>query len=94
MDPANLIHMANRIGEFFAAQPDRTEALDGIATHLQKFWAPRMRRQIFALIDAGEASALRPLVREALDRKRTSLEPGDAAGAPREPRALRSDRTG
>ena len=94
MDPANLIHMANRIGEFFAAQPDRTEALDGIATHLQKFWAPRMRRQLFALIDAGQASALQPLVREALDRKRTNLAPDAAASKPRGPRALSSDRTG
>jgi formate dehydrogenase subunit delta len=94
MDPANLIHMANRIGEFFAAQPDRAEALDGIATHLQKFWAPRMRRQLFALIDAGEASVLMPLVREALERKRASLAPGASAAPSREPRALSSDRTG
>jgi formate dehydrogenase subunit delta len=75
MDPANLIHMANRIGEFFAAQPDRVEALEGVATHLQKFWAPRMRRQLFDLIDAGKAEALLPLVREAVDRRREKLEP-------------------
>lgn len=79
MDSANLIHMANRIGEFFAAQPERAEALEGVATHLQKFWAPRMRRQLFALIDAGEAEALLPFVREAVERGRARLEP--AAGA-------------
>jgi formate dehydrogenase subunit delta len=79
MDPANLIHMANRIGEFFAAQPDRVEALEGVATHLQKFWAPRMRRQLFDLIDAGKAEALLPFVREAVDRRREKLEPAALA---------------
>lgn len=75
MDPANLIHMANRIGEFFAAFPDPTEARDGVATHLAKFWAPRMRRQLLALLDAGEAGALSSLVREALLTHRAKLEP-------------------
>ena len=31
MDADNLIRMANRIGEFFEAMPDRDEALNGIA---------------------------------------------------------------
>lgn len=75
MDPANLVEMANRIGEFFAAMPDREEALDGIATHVRKFWAPRMRRQLFEQIDRGEAAALVPLVRAALSAHRARLEP-------------------
>ena len=41
MDVDNLIHMANRIGEFFQAMPDRAEAVDGVATHIRKFWEPR-----------------------------------------------------
>ena len=75
MDPANLIHMANRIGEFFAALPDRDEAREGVATHLRKYWAPRMRRQILAQLDAGEAAALSDLVREALVAHRSKLVP-------------------
>lgn len=75
MDPANLVEMANRIGEFFAAMPDRDEALDGIATHVRKFWAPRMRRQLFEQLDRGEAADLAPLVREALVARRAQLEP-------------------
>ena len=43
MDVDNLIHMANRIGEFFQAMPDRAEAVEGVATHIHKFWEPRMR---------------------------------------------------
>lgn len=71
--------MANRIGAFFAAQPDRAEAVDGVATHLCKFWAPRMRRQLLDLIDRGEAEALAPLVREAVAAHRARLEPARPA---------------
>lgn len=39
----HLIQMANRIGDFFEALPDRQEGLDGIADHIKKFWEPRMR---------------------------------------------------
>ncbi|MBY0399924.1 formate dehydrogenase subunit delta [Myxococcota bacterium] len=75
MDPAKLVQMANRIGEFFAAQPDRAEALEGVATHLCKFWAPPMRRQILEALDRGAATELSALVREALVLHRARLEP-------------------
>lgn len=66
MDLNNLIHMANRIGEFFQAMPDHAEALQGIANHIQKFWEPRMRRRLDACLDTPEGDALLPIVREAL----------------------------
>ena len=75
MDPANLVHMANRIAEFFSALPDRDEAREGVATHLSKYWAPRMRRQILAQLDQGEAEGMSALVREALVAYRAKLEP-------------------
>ena len=73
MDVDNLIRMANRIGEFFQAMPDHAEAVDGVATHIRKFWEPRMRQALFAAVDAGAAEALLPLVREALDARRAEL---------------------
>jgi formate dehydrogenase subunit delta len=67
MDVDNLVHMANRIGEFFQATPDRAEALDGIATHIRKFWEPRMRHQLRQHIEQHrDDSGLMPLVHEAL----------------------------
>lgn len=80
---ANLVQMANRIGDFFAAMPDHGEALEGIVTHLRKFWEPRMRRRIYALLDAADADSghdarLQPLVVEALRAARTRLEPQPA----------------
>ena len=74
MDAQNLIRMANRIGEFFEAMPDRDEALDGIAQHIQKFWEPRMRgRLLTALTQAEESNQLLPIVREALQRHEKAL---------------------
>ncbi|MDM0011144.1 formate dehydrogenase subunit delta [Variovorax sp. J22P168] len=69
-----LIRMANQIGGFFEAMPDREEAIEGIATHIKKFWEPRMRRELIAHIDAaGDGSGLRPLVAEAIGRHRGLL---------------------
>src|SRR5262249_13074569 len=66
MDIDNLVQMANRIGEFFQAMPDRAEAVDGVAQHVKKFWGRRMRPP---LPDPGQAhgsGGLHPLVAEAV----------------------------
>ena len=70
MNADKLVHMANQIGQFFAAMPDAAEAREGIANHLQRYWAPTMRHELLAALDAGEAPALAPLVREALQQAR------------------------
>ena len=68
----NLIRMANRIGEFFEAMPDHAEALEGIATHLKKFWEPRMRAKFLVLADVN-AESMKPIVREAVTTHRAML---------------------
>jgi formate dehydrogenase subunit delta len=75
MDIHNLVHMANQIGEFFSAYPDRAEALDGIANHIRKFWEPRMRLKLFESIDQGETGELSELVAQSLTLHRASLQP-------------------
>jgi formate dehydrogenase subunit delta len=69
MNREHLIRMANQIGTFFESQPDRSEALEGIATHLKKFWDPRMRQEFLALLDA-DGEGVSPIVREAMGRHR------------------------
>lgn len=83
IDPsAHLVHMANQIGEYFGAFPDRAEALEGIAQHIGKFWAPRMRRQLLAHLDGPAGGAgLQPLVREAVVSHRAALTPAGSAGS-------------
>jgi len=60
-----LVRMANDIGAYFRAEPDHAAAVAGIATHIRRFWEPRMRRRIHAHAAAGGAG-LDALVREAI----------------------------
>ena len=76
MELDNLIVMANKIGLFFAAQPDRDEALAGIAEHLKKFWAPRMRTRILAAVGTDAGAGLSEIVSAALSTHRAMLQPG------------------
>ena len=48
--PDKLVYMANQIGKFFARRARRTWSR-AIATHIKKFWEPRMRKAIFAHLE-------------------------------------------
>ena len=61
-----MVHNANQIALFFASYP-HDEAVAGIADHLQKFWEPRMRKQIVEYV-AGGGGGLHPLALEAVPR--------------------------
>lgn len=63
-----LIAMANQIGAFFEAMPDREQAVADVATHLRRNWAPRMREQILACLGSADEERLKPMVRDALRR--------------------------
>lgn len=60
---AKLIYMANQIAKFMESKP-HDEGLALLASHINDFWEPRMRRHLFEVLDAG-GSGLRPLVLEA-----------------------------
>lgn len=60
---AKLVRMANQIATFFLSQPEAVR-VEGVATHINKFWEPRMRRDLFEHIDRG-GEGLLPLVMEA-----------------------------
>jgi formate dehydrogenase subunit delta len=60
-----LVAMANDIGHYFATEQDKAAAVAAVAGHLQRFWDPRMRRQIVAHVAAGGAG-LSDLAREAV----------------------------
>jgi formate dehydrogenase subunit delta len=74
MSPDRLVYMANQIGKFFESQR-ADEVVPGIASHIRKFWDPRMREAIFAYIDAG-GEGLDPPVRDAIQSLR---KPGGKA---------------
>lgn len=58
-----LVRMANQIAVFFMSQPEKLRA-EGVATHINKFWEPRMRQHLFEHLDRG-GQGLQPLVIEA-----------------------------
>ena len=76
-----IIRMANQIATFFHSQP-ASEGPGGVATHINKFWEPRMRRALYAHLDgAAQGEGLAPLVREAVLTRRGRIEPLSAAPA-------------
>ncbi len=75
MHTDSLVRMANQIGQFFEAMPDRPEALEGIALHIKKFWEPRMRRALLAHVDAEGGAGLSSMVSEAIRDHRGMLAP-------------------
>lgn len=60
---AKLIYMANQIAKFMESKP-HAEGVDLLASHINDFWEPRMRRHFFEVLDGGGVG-LRPLVLEA-----------------------------
>ncbi|MES2148488.1 MAG: formate dehydrogenase subunit delta [Pseudomonadota bacterium] len=71
----NLVTMANQIGAFFASYPDQVEASSEIASHLQRFWAPRMRSQLLAHVLEQGGEGLAPPVLAAIETHRVRLLP-------------------
>ncbi len=66
MNPANLIKMANQIGAFFEAMPDREQAIKDVAAHIQRNWEPRMRSRLLEHLAASGNGELKDVVREAV----------------------------
>ena len=73
MDTEKLVKMANQIAQFFEGEPERAAALEGIASHLKRFWEPRMRRELLAWIDQHGGEGLRESVIAAVQANRERL---------------------
>ena len=76
MDIHHLCRMANQIGQFYRSLPNRPEALTSTATHLRRFWDPRMRRELLAYLDEQGGDGLEAFVLEAIRANREMLETG------------------
>jgi formate dehydrogenase subunit delta len=63
MQNSDMVRMANQMADFFRSYSE-TEAVEGIADHINKFWEPRMRRDFFVLVDSG-GTGLSDLVKKA-----------------------------
>ena len=74
MSHDKLIRMANQIAIFFESKR-HDEGVAGIAAHINAYWEPRMRRHLFAVIDAG-GEGLKPLLMEAVPAIRRPADAG------------------
>ena len=79
MSHNKIVYMANQIAVFFQSKP-HDEAVEGFADHINKFWDPRMRVQLFGFIAEG-GEGLKPLVLEAAPHIRKPPAP-EAVSAP------------
>lgn len=80
----HLIQLANRIGDFFEALPNRQEGLDGIADHIRKFWEPRMRTAMLNFLaehpeGRTQEAELSAIAKEAIVQNREMLTPKASA---------------
>ncbi len=79
MDIDNLVRMANRIGDYFAAYPDRAEAEASIAQHIDMFWTARMRRELLDHVAARPSGhGVQALVASAVSRHLVAPPQGPA----------------
>ena len=69
---AKLVYMANQIAKFMESKP-HDQGIEGLASHINDFWEPRMRRHLFEVLDAG-GNSLRPLVLDAAVKIRRPAE--------------------
>ncbi|MCZ7857893.1 MULTISPECIES: formate dehydrogenase subunit delta [Agrobacterium] len=74
-----LVRMANQIATFFLSQPEDIR-IEGVATHINKFWEPRMRRRFFEMADAGAGDFLPLVLAASKEIKRPDDPAPDAVG--------------
>ena len=65
METRDMVRMANQIGSFFKNYGPE-EGRKEIATHINNFWAPRMRRALFQYLADG-GNEFSPEVMAAID---------------------------
>ena len=82
MNVEHLVEMANQIGRFYEAYPDRAEALRSTAQHIRRYWDPRMRTEFLRHLDAqGRMGSMRSSL-EAVTTHRADLTPKEQSGRP------------
>jgi formate dehydrogenase subunit delta len=80
-----IVKMANDIGHFYRGEPLREDAIAGIANHIRRYWAKRMRDKLVE-------QAQKP--RSGLDELALAAAQRLAAPAPAPPPAKEADSGG
>ena len=78
MNVGSLVTMANQIADFFVSEAGVDAAPQEIASHITKFWDPRMRTQIIAHAAAGGAGLSPAALAAARQLQRPATRPVSA----------------
>ena len=79
---AQLVQMANDIGNFFRSESERSVAIAGIANHITKYWTPRMRQKLMTHVQKHGMGGLDELPQEAVKVLAEQQQPSDRAPQP------------
>jgi formate dehydrogenase subunit delta len=82
-----LIKMANEIGDFFSGASEPQNAPRDVATHIRRYWEPRMRAQMLKYYEERQGAGLTDLAKSAVAllhaaSKAAPGAPSPASGAP------------
>ena len=80
-----LIKMANQITDFWESEAGHDVAVKEVATHLRRYWEPRMRAQMITYYHERQGSGLNDIAKAAvgvLAEQAAQAKPTGAAGAP------------
>lgn len=72
MNIQHLVKMANQIGQFFESEPDQGLAINEVASHIKRFWEPKMRKAIVSHVQTG-GEGLLPIVTKAVQANQQLL---------------------
>ena len=61
-----LIKMANQITEFWEGEAGHDVAVKEVATHLRRYWEPRMRKQMITYLEERQGSGLNDVAKAAV----------------------------
>ena len=68
MQNETLIKMANQVGDFFEAEPNKAQGNLEIANHLNRFWTLDMRQQIAKYVNEESGAGLHAQVVTAISQ--------------------------
>lgn len=76
-----LIKMANEIGAFWEGEVGAEKAANDVATHIRRYWEPRMRAQMITYFEQRQGAGLSDVARGAVAILASQAKVPPAAGA-------------
>ncbi len=75
-----LIKMANQITSFWEGEAGEEVAVKEVATHLRRYWEPRMRAQMITYYEERQGSGLNDVAKKAVAMLAAEPRPVKPAG--------------